>query len=107
MSDTQAVPPAVVIARTALADVLVAEPDDLDVRLAVSRALAQLEDVDPPYPPLEYPPGGNDADVRALIRDARQHLRCAVDTAETVEQAVACAAAARTLLPLLRATGPA
>lgn len=101
MTEQQPVLPEINIARAALARVLAAETVDLDVQLVVARALSQVEDVTPPLPPLEYVAGGEEVNVPAVIDDARQHLRWAVETAPTVEQVVACAAAARTLLRLL------
>lgn len=104
MSEVQSVPPSIVAARAALADVLASEPVDVDVRLAVSAALSQLEDVNPPYPPLIYPTDRSSVDTVVLISAAHDQLKFALDTAPTAQQAVAWACAARTLRPLLGST---
>jgi hypothetical protein len=100
MSKLQAVPPAISIARTALAGLLASEPESIDLRLAVAQALSELEDVRPPYPPLDYsaPPP---LDLQSEIQYVYRHLRMAIDTAETIEQVMACSGAARSLAPFL------
>ena len=83
MTDTQPVPAHIDSARTALAGVLTGEPE-VDVSLAVSLALALLDDVRPPYPPLFYPSDGQDAGDG--IADAQRALALALRGARTVEE---------------------
>jgi hypothetical protein len=106
MTETQAVPDAVAVARRSLADVLAAEPDNLDVRLQVAQSLSQLEDVRPPYPPLAYDSAPS-VDIVSEIQHAYRHLRKAIDTGDTVGQVMACSNAARTLRPLMDPAGQA
>lgn len=104
MTETQAVPEAIAVARRSLADVLAAEPDNLEVRLQVSEALSQLDDVRPPYPPPTYD-SATSIDIVSEIQHAYRHLRKAIDTGGTVDQVMACSNAARTLRPLVDAAG--
>jgi hypothetical protein len=106
MTETQTVPDAIAVARRSLADVLAAEPDNLGVRLQVAEALSQLEDLRPPYPPLEYE-SSTSVDIVGEIQHAYRHLRKAIDTGDTVGQVMACSNAARTLRPLIGAAGQA
>ncbi len=100
MTETQAVPDAIAAARRSLAHVLAAEPNNLEVRLQVAEALSQLEDVQPPYPPLTYD-SATSIDIVSEIQHAYRHLRKAIDTGETVDNVMACSNAARTLRPLI------
>lgn len=83
MTDTQPIPAHIDSARTALAGVLAGEPD-VDVSLAASLALALLDDVRPPYPPLFYPLDGQDAGDG--IAAARRALARALGETRTVEE---------------------
>ncbi len=83
MTDMQPVPAHIDSARTALAGVLTGKPE-VDVSLAVSLALALLDDVRPPYPPLFYPSDGQDAGDG--IADAQRALARALGETRTVEE---------------------
>jgi len=72
--ETQPVPDHIATARAALAAVLAGDPD-IDVRLAASLCLELLNDVRPPYPPLDFPdvgvePGRGVATARRALAEA-------------------------------------
>ena len=83
MTDTQPVPIHIDAARTALDGVLAGEPE-VDVSLAVGLALALLDDVRPPYPPLVSLSIALDAGNG--ITGAQRALARALREARTVEE---------------------
>ncbi len=83
--ETQVVPRHIAVARSVLAGVLAGEPD-LDVGLAVSLALAVLDDARPPYPPTEraYVGTAPAPGVAAAQHALAQALRAAASVEESL-----------------------
>lgn len=89
-------------ATLALARVLAGDID-VDTRLAVGAALAELSDVTPPYPP--HPEDLEPKPAEQGIRDALAALDRALDAATGVAEAVRIGLGARELTTHLRTTG--
>lgn len=71
---------------------------DLDARLTIGAALAVLYDVFPPYNP--RPPVTEPLDLRTGTRQALDALSTAIDTTESVQEALRAGRAARELRDL-------